>query len=520
MNPQTSAASFDPPPLKGGTLILGTVALSLATFMNVLDSSIANVSIPAIAGDFGVSPSQGTWVITSFAVSNAISVPLTGWLTQRFGMVRLFTLSILLFVIASLLCGLAPDFATLVAFRVLQGLVAGPMIPLSQSLLLQSYPKEKSGTALAFWSMTTLVAPVMGPVLGGWITDNFSWPWIFYINVPVGLFAVLITWGLYRHRESPTRKLPIDSVGLALLVIWVGSLQIMLDNGKELDWFSSNFIVTLALMAAIGFVLFLIWETTAKHPVVDLSLFRRRNFWVGTLSLSLGYGVFFGNVVLLPLWLQQYMGYTATWAGFIMAPVGILAILVTPFVGKNIQKLDLRLLATVAFTTFAVVLWMRAHFNTQSDVMTLLMPSVVQGIPMAFLFVPLMALILSGLPPDRIPAAAGLSNFVRITAGAFGTSIYTTLWEDRAALHHAELAERIHAANLPTTHALSSLQAMGFNQEQGLAAINRLIDQQAYTLSAVDLFAASALLFLALTGIIWLARPEKATATATAGGAH
>ncbi|MBP9712120.1 MAG: DHA2 family efflux MFS transporter permease subunit [Sterolibacterium sp.] len=520
MSTTAPAARFDPPPLKGGALVLGTIALSLATFMNVLDSSIANVSIPAIAGDFGVSPSQGTWVITSFAVSNAISVPLTGWLTQRFGMVRLFTLSIFLFVVASLLCGLAPNFGTLVAFRVLQGLVAGPMIPLSQSLLLQSYPKEKSGTALAFWSMTTLVAPVMGPLLGGWITDNISWPWIFYINVPVGLLAIGITWMLYRRRETPTYKLPIDSVGLALLVIWVGSLQIMLDNGKELDWFASGSIVALALTASIGFVLFLIWETTEAHPVVDLSLFTRRNFWVGTLSLSIGYGVFFGNVVLLPLWLQQYMGYTATWAGFIMAPVGVLAILITPFVGKNIQRLDLRLLTTVAFTTFAVVLWMRSHFNTQADMFTLLLPSVVQGIPMAFLFVPLMTLILSGLPPERIPAAAGLSNFVRITAGAFGTSIYTTLWEDRAALHHAELAERIHEASLATTQTLSSLAASGLNREQGLAAINRLIDQQAYTLSAVDLFAASAALFLALTGIIWLARPEKTVATAAADGAH
>ena len=299
------AASFEVPPLKGGRLLLGTLGLSLATFMNVLDSSIANVSLPAIAGDFAVSPNQGTWVITSFAVSNAISLPLTGWLTQRFGMVRLFTLSIFLFVVASLLCGLAPNLGMLIFFRVIQGLVAGPMIPLSQSLLLQSYPKEKSGTALALWSMTTLVAPIAGPVLGGWITDNITWPWIFYINVPVGALAIVVTWSLYKDRETPTRKLPIDSIGLIALVIWVGAMQIMLDKGKELDWFASNFIVVLALIALIGFVFFLIWELGEEHPVVDLTLFTRRNFWVGTVALSLGYGVFFGNVVLLPLWLQQ-----------------------------------------------------------------------------------------------------------------------------------------------------------------------------------------------------------------------
>jgi len=220
------------PPLHGTALLLGTLSLSLATFMNVLDSSIANVSIPAIAGDLGVSPGQGTWVITSFGIANAIAVPLTGWLTQRFGAVRLFTLSVLLFVLASWLCGLAHSLEMLVFFRVLQGLVAGPMIPLSQTLLLSSYPRAKAGTALALWGMTTLVAPVAGPLMGGWITDSMSWPWIFYINIPVGLFAAALTWSTYRHRETPVRKLPIDTIGLSLLVIWVGALQLMLDKGK------------------------------------------------------------------------------------------------------------------------------------------------------------------------------------------------------------------------------------------------------------------------------------------------
>src|SRR5258706_226901 len=200
-------------PLKGSDLVLGTIALSLATFMNVLDTSIANVSIPAISGDLGVSPSQGTWVITSFGIANAISVPLTGWLTQRFGAVRLFTMSVLLFVLTSWLCGFASSLEMLVLFRVLQGLVAGPMIPLSQTLLLSSYPPAKAGVALALWGMATLVGPVVGPMLGGWITDNISWPWIFYINVPVGLLSALMTWSIYRSRETPTRKLPIDSVG-------------------------------------------------------------------------------------------------------------------------------------------------------------------------------------------------------------------------------------------------------------------------------------------------------------------
>src|SRR3954470_21336229 len=213
------------PPLTGSALVLGTITLSLATFMNVLDTSIANVSLPAIAGDLGVSPNQGTWVITSFAVANAIAVPLTGWLSQRFGQVKLFVGSVILFVIASWLCGLAPNMATLIAFRALQGFVAGPMIPLSQTLLLASYPRALAGLAMAMWAMTTLVAPVMGPLLGGWITDNITWSWIFYINIPVGLIAAAGAWGIYRHRESVKHKLPIDRVGLALLVVWIAALQ-------------------------------------------------------------------------------------------------------------------------------------------------------------------------------------------------------------------------------------------------------------------------------------------------------
>jgi len=508
-----------PQPLTGGQLVLGTVALSLATFMNVLDSSIANVSIPAIAGDFGVSPNQGTWVITSFAVSNAIAVPLTGWLTQRFGMVRLFTLSTALFVLASFLCGLAPSLGLLIFFRILQGLVAGPMIPLSQALLLQSYPRTKAGIALALWSMTTLVAPVMGPLLGGWITDNMSWPWIFYINIPVGLVSTALTWSLYRSRETPTRKLPIDSIGLAALVVWVGALQIMLDKGKDLDWFASTEITVLALIALVGFLFFLIWELNEAHPVVDLHLFARRNFWVGTLALSLGYGAFFGNVVLLPLWLQQHMGYTATWAGFIMAPVGLLAILITPMVGKTIQHNDPRRYATVAFVTFALVLWLRSRFNTSVDVETLLIPTVVQGIAMAFFFIPLVTLTLSGLGPQTIPAASGLSNFARITAGAFGTSIATTLWEHRATEHHAQLVESITRSSFPTQQAINGLGALGMSPEQSLGYINRMVDQQAFMLSANDVFAASAVLFLLLIPIVWWARPVHGAA-ADAGGAH
>ena len=509
-------------PLSGLTLAFGTVALSLATFMNVLDTSIANVSLPAIAGDLGVSPDQGTWVITSFGVANAISLPLTGWLTQRYGQVRLFVASVLLFVLASFLCALAPTLGVLIALRVVQGAVAGPMIPLSQSLLLSSFPKAKAGSALAIWGITTLVAPVVGPLLGGWITDNISWPWIFYINVPVGLAAVAVTWMIYRTRESPTRKLPIDGVGLGLLVLWVGALQIMLDKGKDLDWFGSTQIWLLAIAASVGFAVFVVWELTERHPVVDLRLFARRNFWTSSLAMSLAYGAFFGNVVLLPLWLQQYMGYTATEAGMVLAPVGVLAIVLTPFVGRTINKVDPRVFVTGAFLIFALVLFMRADFNTSADFWTLMMPTIIQGAAVAIFFIPLVTLSLSGLSPDRIPSASGIFNFARITAGSFGTSIATTAWDHRATLHHAQLVEHLSSADAASSQALATLHASGLTPDQSYALLNRLVDQQAFMLSANDVFYVSGLLFLALIAVVWLARPVRGApqASEAAAGAH
>ena len=518
--PVAPVSPVEHPPLTGSALVMATIALSAATFMNVLDTSIANVSIPAISGDLGVSSTQGIWVITSFAVSNAIAVPLTGWLTQRFGQVQLFTASISLFVLASLLCGLAPSIEALIFFRILQGAVAGPMIPLSQTLLLSIYPKAKAGMALALWAMTTLIAPIMGPLMGGWITDYISWPWIFYINIPVGLIAALMTWSLLKTRETPTQKLPIDKVGLMLLVIWVGSLQVLLDKGKELDWFHSTQIVVLGVIAVVGLIFFIVWELTDEHPVVDLSLFKGRNFWTGALAMSLAYGLFFGNVVLLPLWLQQWMGYTATQAGAILAPVGIFAIILSPLVGKKVSTVDPRWLSTIAFLVFGLVLWMRAQFNTQADFTTIMIPTIVQGIAMAFFFIPLVTVTLSGLPPSRIPAASGLSNFMRIMAGGIGASVSTTLWENRAILHHAQLSENINVMNATSAQAIAGLQAQGMSLEQAYAQITRLIDQQAFMLAANDIFYVSAIGFVALIVVVWLSKPTKGGAAADAAAAH
>jgi DHA2 family multidrug resistance protein len=361
---------------------------------------------------------------------------------------------------------------------------------------------------------------VVGPLLGGWITDNIAWPWIFYINIPVGLGAAALTWSLFRDRAHPPQRVPLDRMGLALLVLWVGAMQIMVDQGRELDWFGSTQIVALALVAGLGFLFFLVWELGAPHPIVDLRLFARRNFVMGTVSLSIAYGVIFGNIVLLPLWLQQYMGYTATWAGLAMAPVGLLAIVLSPWVGRNVNRIDPRLLATAAFLVFGAVLWMRAQFNTQADFATILWPTLLQGIAMALFFIPLQSIAFAGLPPERLPAAAGLSNFVRITAGAVGTSVFTTLWESRAALHHANLSEQISLSHPAAVQTLADLQHAGQSREQALALLNRMIDQQAFTMAATDLFWLSSMLFVALVALVWFSAASTQGAVATDGGAH
>lgn len=509
------------PPLQGAMLAIGAVSVSLATFMNVLDSSIANVAIPTIAGDLGVSANQGTWVITSFAVSNAIAIPLTGWLSQRFGQVRLFIVSTLLFVIASFLCGTAQSIEMLIAFRVLQGAVAGPMIPMSQSLLLASFPKAKAGTAMAVWSMTTLVAPVVGPILGGWISDNYSWPWIFYINVPLGILATYSTWTIYRSRETATKKLPVDTIGLSLLVLWIAALQIMLDKGRELDWFNSGQIIGLAIVAVVGLVFFLIWERHEKHPIVDLSLLRNRNFTGGVIALSLGYGAFFGNIVILPLWLQTQISYTATQAGLAMAPVGLFAIMVSPFVGRNIHRFDARILATCGFLIFALVLYMRSLFTSGVDNWSVMLPAYIQGFAMAVFFTPLTMLIMSGLKPEQIPAASGLSNFVRVLCGGFGSSIATTAWDNRSALHHTQLMEHANAYNPIYTDGMQNLQQLGLSSDQANAMFERTLSVQASTLGANDIFYFSSMMFLVLIMAIWSTKPIHGKhAVVDAGGAH
>ncbi len=495
-------------PLQGGALAILTLALSLATFMLVLDSTIANVAIPTIAGDLGASSSQGTWVITSFGVANAISIPITGWLAKRFGEVRLFLIATLLFVLASWLCGIANSLEMLIVFRVLQGAVAGPIIPLSQSLLLNNYPPEKRGMALAFWSMTIVVAPICGPILGGWISDNIHWGWIFFINVPIGLAVVLISWKILEGRESRISHQPVNTVGLILLALGVGALQLMLDQGRELDWFNSTEIIVLTIIAAIGLIALIIWELTDDNPVVDVSLFKSRNFTVGCVSTSLAFLVYSGTVVLIPLLLQQVYNYTATWAGLAAAPVGLLPILLAPIIGKFGNKIDMRILITVSFMVYALTFYWRAvTFEPEMTFMDVALPQFVQGLAVACFFMPLTTITLSGLPPEKMASASSLFNFLRTLAGSIGTSLTTFIWYNREAVHHTQLTEVINPYNPISQQFFQTMGSFGLSEEQTASYLARQITAQGFIIGANEIFLVSAITFISLVVLIWFAKP-------------
>ncbi|GAA3607549.1 multidrug efflux MFS transporter permease subunit EmrB [Gibbsiella greigii] len=495
-------------PLVGAPLAWMTVALSMATFMQVLDSTIANVAIPTIAGNLGASNSQGTWVITSFGVANAISIPITGWLAKRIGEVKLFLWSTGLFAVASWLCGISNSLGMLIFFRVIQGVVAGPLIPLSQSLLLNNYPPAKRSTALALWSMTVIVAPICGPILGGYISDNYHWGWIFFINVPIGIAVVFVTLKTLKGRETATQIRPIDCVGLMLLVLGIGALQVMLDQGKELDWFNSTEIIVLAIVAVVALCFLVVWELTDEHPIVDLSLFKSRNFTIGVLCISLAFMLYVSSLVLLPQLLQVVYGYTATWAGLASAPVGILPILISPVIGRFSHRLDMRKLVTFSFIMYAYCFFWRAYtFEPAMDFGASAWPQFIQGFAVGCFFMPLTTIIFSGLPPERMAGASSLSNFIRILMGSIGTSITTTMWSNRESLHHAQLTENITPFNPAVAQIYQQLEGKGMSHQQASSWIAREITNQGLIISANEIFWLSGGAFLVLLILIWFARP-------------
>jgi DHA2 family multidrug resistance protein len=500
---------FRPP-----NLVLATIGLSLATFMQVLDTTIANVSLPTIAGNLGVSQDQSTWVITSFAVSNAIALPLTGFLTRRFGEVKLFVWATILFSFASFLCGIAQSMPMLILFRTIQGAVAGPMYPITQALLISIYPPAKRSMALALLAMVTVVAPIAGPILGGWITDNYSWPWIFFINVPIGIFASMVVANQMRLREVVTQLPKIDYVGLITLVIGVGALQVVLDKGNDDDWFNSTFIIITSIVSAIAIVIFLIWELTDKDPIVDLKLFRHRNFRMGTIALVLAYASFFAIGLLVPQWLQLNLGYTATWAGLATAPLGVIPVLLTFLVGKYATRFDLRLLTSGAFVVMGATCFLRSNFYIGVDFEHVALVQLLQGLGVAFFFMPVTTILLSDLRPHEI--AAGLATFLRTMGASFAASLTTFLWQHRGILHHAHLTEQITPYNPDVQQAM----AQAGDSQTAVAVLNDTITLQGLQISFNEVFHLLGWIFFSLIVVIWMAKPPFAAKAGAGGGGH
>jgi DHA2 family multidrug resistance protein len=409
----------------------------------------------------------------------------------------------------------------LLLFRVLQGAVAGPMYPITQSLLVSIYPAAKRGQALALLAMVTVVAPIAGPILGGWITDNYSWRWIFFINIPIGVFAAAVTASQMRGRPEPTSKPRMDYVGLATLVIGVGALQILLDKGNDLDWFNSNQIIVLAIVAFIALSIFIIWELTDDHPIVNLSLFRYRNFAAGTVTLVLGYAAFFGLNLLVPLWLQTRLGYTSAWAGLAAAPIGILPVFLSPLVGKYAQRFDLRVVATMSFLILGGTSLWRATFNTEVDFNHIALVQLVQGLGVALYFMPLLTIVLSDLKGAEVADGSGLATFLRTLGGSFAASLTTFIWDRRADMHHARLVENLTPYSPATRNAIEQL-GQGHAQA-GAMMLDRLVTSQAYMLSTIEYFTMLGWLFFALIVTIWFAKPPFGGGggkSSAAAGAH
>jgi DHA2 family multidrug resistance protein len=444
--------------------------------------------------------------------------PLAGWIGRRFGEVRTFVTSILLFVIFSMICGMATSMPMLIAARLMQGLVSGPMMSVAQALLLRNYPVHLRGLALGLWAMVVIVAPIVGPVLGGWITDNLSWPWLFYINVPTGLAAAAASWMLLRKRESARVKVPVDAVGLALLVIGVGALQFMLDNGNEKDWFHSNEIIVAAVIGVVALTFLIPWELTDKHPIVDLHLFQRRNFRVGTVCIAFAYFAFMGVNVIFPLWLQTALNYTSTWAGFAMAPIGLVALVMAPFVGRNLHRINLRLAPTFSFCIMTAMMYWFATQTAEASFGQITLPRFIMGFGLPLFFLPLNQIIMAGIPAHEIASAAGLSNFVRTFSGSISTAVCVFFWNNRAEHHYATLTEHITPDSPAWAAYQGQMAQMGITGDAAMANVSHTINNQALTMGANDVFLGIALLFVMLIPMVWLARPPfRAVGT---GGAH
>ena len=494
------------------------IAVMSSTFMEVLDTTVVNVSLPHIAGNLSASTDEATWTLTSYLVANAIVLPMTGWLASTFGRKRLLMLSVTGFTTASFFCGLAPSLPFLIFFRIIQGACGGGLQPLSQAILLESFPAEKRGQAMAFWALGIVVAPMLGPVAGGWLTDNYSWRWVFYINIPIGVLAMFLTQAFifdppYLRKESKG----IDYWGIGLLVLGIGSLQIMLDKGQEDDWFSSHFILTLAVLAAIGLGGLLVRELKAEHPIIDLSVFRYRSYAIGTFIMTVVGFVLYGSTVLLPLLMQELLGYTATHAGVTNLPRGMASFLFMPLVGYLTGKIDARKLLAAGFLATAFAMYRISLFSLGVASWNFWLPLTVQGAGLGLIFVPLTTVTNDPIPRERMGNATSIFNLMRNIGASIGIAMVETMQVRKSQMHINILGEHVNPANPLALQTMKAMRGLFISQgkdpvtatRQAYGAVWGMVQQQAAMLAYNDVFRFLALMFVAMLPLLFLMRKPK-----------
>jgi DHA2 family multidrug resistance protein len=497
---------------------LVAAAVMMATFMEVLDTSVANVSLTHIAGNLSASTDEATWVLTSYLVSNAVVLPATGWLSRFFGRRRFLIACIAIFTIASVLCGLANSLGLLILARIIQGAGGGALQPVSQAVMLETFPAEKRGAAMSVYAMGVVVAPILGPTLGGWLTDNYSWRWVFYINVPVGIAAILMC---LRFLEDPpylknARAGRIDFVGFGCLALWIGCLQILLDKGQDEDWFSSNFIRWLGVLAVIGFIIFLAWELTTPHPIVNLSVLKDRNLTIGVmLNFSVG-AVLYGTTAVLPQFLQLLLGYPSLQAGLVMSPRGIGAIIGSIVAGRILSKVDGRLWMAQGAAVLALSMFLLGGVNLNISPETIIWPIIISGFAVTSIFVPMTTFSVATVSREKMGDAAGLTSLVRNLGGSVGISLVTAFVTRSTQVHQALLVGNLTQFDAPFRSELAKLQhslaaqSGQAAQSQAYGLLNQTLQQQAGLWAYVEQFRLLVLVCLALAPIIFLFRDAKA----------
>jgi len=497
------------------------LTVTLATFMEVLDTSVANVALPHIAGSLSAGQDESTWILTSYLVSNAIVLPMSGWFSQMIGRKRFYMSCVAIFTISSFLCGLAPSLGMLIFFRVLQGAGGGGLQPSEQAILADTFAPAKRGMAFAVYGMAVVLAPAIGPTLGGWITDNFDWRWIFFINIPVGIISLLLTNRLISDppymKEAKRTGFKIDYIGLGLLALGLGTLQVVLDKGQRDDWFGSHFIVIMTTISAAALLGVVIWEWYHKDPIIDLHLFKDRSFAIGNLLMFMVGFALMSSTVLLPLFMQTIMGYTAEKAGLALMPGGFAILVAMPVVGFLLGRYDARRLLLFGMCMLSFALFHMTRFDTNIDFRTVATARIFQAIGLAFLFVPINTAAYAFLPKNKTNAASGLINLARNIGGSIGISLVTTMLARRAQFHQASLAGDIHKGNprlqamiTATTHMLISRGSSASQaSHQAYAMVANMLDRQATMLAYIDNFWLLAVAVLIMIPFVFLMKKVK-----------